>query len=270
MKPSRSSRAKAVYLLIPLACWAGLTAEETGKPSESQKTPPPVNQAQQIDPFAETPFADPKPTINDTRRSVKLPTVLVRLEIWETQALELAKRLDTAADPESIEKLRADFLSGKVGGKLIASPSLSMDPLSASSSEAITERIYPTEYTPTESNGAKKVEDKIPAHLAFVFPTAFETRNTGETFEVSARQVTAEARTWDAAICFEAVGHAGDLSFGKPKDRIAMPLFTTFRVTGVHRVRESQWRIVSIQCPPTGTKGDKGSRWVCLLRLDPL
>lgn len=282
MKPTSFIRTSLASLLLPICLCVLAAAGETKPENEnSPAAPPPPAQTTNVDPFAEPQAIDRKPAISDERLGVKLPVVLVRLEIWETSAVELAKRLDGITDTKGIEQLREEFLGGKSAGKLIASPANALDPSSSPTSESISERIYPTEYE-TDELPSTKPDDKNPPAAAispgkeistteaFSSPTSFETRNTGKTFQATARKVTAEDHTWDVAICFESVEHAGDLSYGKPELLIREPLFTTFRVQGTHRLHEGRWQPCSIQTPPKGINGDDSKRWVCLLRVDPL
>lgn len=282
MKPKSFIRPALASILLPI-CLCVLFAAEESKP-ENEKAPaatPPPAQAPNADPFAEPQALNRKPTISDERLGVRLPVVLVRMEIWETSAVELAQRLDGITDTKGIKQLRDEFLGGKSGGKLIASPASTLDPSSCPSSESISEWIYPTEYE-TDELPSTKPDDKNPPAAAvspgkeistteaFSSPASFETRNTGETFEATARKVTAEEHAWDVAISYENVGHAGDLKYGKPELLIQLPLFTDFRVQGTHRLQEGNWQVCSIQTPPKGMGGDDTKRWVCLLRVDPL
>jgi hypothetical protein len=100
-------------------------------------------------------------------------------------------------------------------------------------------------------------------------PTAFETRNTGTTFEVAVQPVSAEARCWDVSVFFEHVTLEAMQQHGAKKLEIKMPVFSDFRIRGLLRVEEGEWQLLSVQEPPRGLdEKPTRKRWVTLVRVD--
>lgn len=101
-------------------------------------------------------------------------------------------------------------------------------------------------------------------------PTSFETRNAGQTFEAIVQAVTTEERCWDVSMNFEDVSYLGALSHGAKDLLIEMPIFASFKTGGLIRLKEGQWRLLSVMEPPRGADGKPSDkRWVTLVRIDP-
>lgn len=177
-------------------------------------------------------------------------------------------------------KLRGECLAGAPGVTLIHSPVLTMDAATRMLGEAITERIYPTEYEPPsvpcepmptqEQKAAMPLADWMNAALTKTVPTSFETRNTGITLEALAQAVTVEEKRWDVTISFNAVDLAGMEKFGDESILVTMPAFTSFRTGGLVRLKEGEWRLLSVMEPPRGLEEEPSDkRWVTLVRIDP-
>jgi len=201
----------------------------------------------------------------------------LRIETWEAPALEVAKRLDDLHDAAGLAKLRAECLAGAPGVTLISSPVLAIETSEKELLESITERIYPTEYEPPQlpcggidvKELPKNWSDLVDELLLGVVPTSFETRNTGLTVEVDVSPVEGKEKTWNVRLALDEVALVGRDLFGEKPPGVEMPVFTTFRVTAAPRLKEGQWRLVSVQEPPRGIEGKRADvRWVTLARID--
>jgi hypothetical protein len=232
------------------------------------------------DPFASGGSVSPR-GIPKARASAVRPALRLRLETWEAPALEVAKRLDELQGSDALAKLRTECLNGAPGVCLIHSPVLTIDASTRMLAESITERIYPTEYEPPSvppnvPNGfptekfSKDWTQVVETALTDTTPTSFETRNTGLTFEAVAQPVTVENKTWDVLISVDEVRLVQTESFGANALNITMPVFSSFRTGGIVRLKEGQWRLLSVMEPPRGTDGRPSEkRWVTLVRIDP-
>ncbi|MCW1925396.1 hypothetical protein OKA05_22740 [Luteolibacter arcticus] len=215
------------------------------------------------------PFAD------DTAQPLRL-----RVETWEAPALEVAKRLDDLHDAAGLAKLRAECLAGAAGVSLIFSPTMAIDSSTKKLDESITERIYPTEYEPPSLPGSfisapdrqempKNWAEMVENVLTDCTPTSFETRNTGLTLEAEVTPLQGKEKTWNVRLALENVVLVGNDTFGAEALHLAMPAFNTFRLTGEARLKEGQWRLLSVMEPPRGIEGKlSGDRWVTLVRID--
>lgn len=202
----------------------------------------------------------------------------VRVEVWEIATKEMAVKLDGIRDSKALEAWRAQWI-GDNTSLLVHAPVIALDEKSRMSGESILERIYPTEYEPPElpsSAGLKATdEDKgewdrwLKAAGKYAVPTAFDTRNTGETLELVAQPVAADRDAWDLAVSFESVELAGKDTYGAADLLIKMPAFSAFRTGGIVRVKVSQWRILSALEAPRGVDGKStGKSWLTLVRAD--
>lgn len=214
----------------------------------------------------------------DREKERRLP-LRVRLETWEAPAIEVAKRLDDLQGAESLAALRAECLAGAGGVRLIHSPVTGADASTQMKAEAISERIYPTEYEPpslpcgpiTEKPEPppQTLPESLERLMTTATPTSFETRNTGTSFSAVAQAVAVEEKTWDLAVLFEDVVFQGKDRFGHESLDLTMPAFASFQTGGLIRLKEGQWRLLSVMEPPReldGKHSDK--RWVTLVRID--
>ena len=205
----------------------------------------------------------------------------IRLETWEAPALEVAKRLDGLREAESLAALRAEYLAGAEGVRLVHSPVTTADASTQMSGESASERIYPTEYEPPEFPGAptptgigekplKSLPEWMEHLMTSATSTSFETRDTGGKFTALAQAVVVEEKCWDLAISFEDVALTGAESFGHESLRLTMPTFARFHAGGLIRLKEGQWRLLSVMEPPRGLDGKPSEkRWITLVRIDP-
>lgn len=234
----------------------------------------------EVDPFA-APSATvvslakvPASRLKEARAALRL-----RLETWEVPSLEIARSLDHLGDVAALTKLRDEWLEGKDGIKLFWCPAQGLDASTRVSTESITESIYPTEYEPPtyctivgeepKKEAVTVAEKAAEAAAKSCSPTAFETRNTGHTLEAVAHPVSAEKSSWDVSITLEDVEMAGMSTFGPEELMVKMPQFTSFRTGGLLRLKEGEWRLVSVMDPPRGispTASDK--QFVTLVRID--
>lgn len=232
----------------------------------------------EVDPFAvpstsgySSLAAVPASRLKEARAALRL-----RLETWEVPNLEIARSLDHLGDVAALTKLRDEWLAGKDGIKLLWCPVQGLDASTRVSTESITETIYPTEYEPPElpstsqkpdpaTQSGKALEDALRSSC----PSAFETRNTGHTLEAVAHPVSAEKAGWDVSVTLEDVELAGMSTFGPEELMVKMPQFTSFRTGGLLRLKEGEWRLVSVVDPPRGISPTaSGKQFVTLVRID--
>lgn len=259
------------------------------KPAEKEEiertpvdNPTPRSMAQ--DPFAPS-FSDSgsgevEHGISAARAGENRVRLRLRLEIWEAPALEVAKRLDGLSDAAALAKMRQECLAGAPGVKLVQSPVTAIDASTRMEQEAITEMIYPTEYEPPElppstltpADARKPTnawERWLEAAGKYAVPTSFETRNNGATFEALAQPVTIEQGSWDVALSYRRTEHPGSTHYGDDSLMIEMPIFTTFRTGGLLRLKEGEWRLLSVMEPPRGPEGKASElRWVSLVKIE--
>ena len=232
------------------------------------------------DPFASGGSVSPR-GIPKARASAVRPALRLRLETWEAPALEVAKRLDELQGSDALAKLRTECLNGAPGVSLIHSPVLTIDASTRMLAESITERIYPTEYEPPslpKNIGNTTPKEDFPKNwtevvqnaLTDTTPTSFESRNTGLTFEAVAQPVAVVEKSWDVLLAIDEVRLVANETFGADSLRITMPAFSSFRTSSLVRLKEGQWRLLSVMEPPRGTDGRPSEkRWVTLVRIDP-
>lgn len=262
-----------------------LTAQEATPPATTPPAaPPPVAKAAaNEDPFAGG-DSHKLPGILAARAQQKPRQLRLRLETWEATALDALRWQDEATGKDSIAKLRDELVAGKRPARLVFSPSLLLEEGVKRGMESISEWIYPTEYIPpTLPAEAPKSDPAKPPKESFVkqwyqmaaagklaYPSSFETRNTGQTFEAELQAVTVEPGAWDVSLNFDDVSNAGNLKYGQEDSHVELPLFLSFRTSTVVRLKEGQWRLFSVMEPPRGLDGKPtDKRWVTLLRIDP-
>ena len=204
----------------------------------------------------------------------------IRLETWEAPALEVTRRLDGLQSGASLEQLRTECLNGGEQVRLVFSPLASVDTSTRMTAESITERIYATEYeppaytcpppSPKPEAVENPVRDLIEGILNHSVPTAFETRNTGQTFQAVVQPVEAVSGSWDMIVSFESVEFVGMEPQGAKALGMSMPIYASFRTGGLVRLKEGQWRLLSVMEPPRGAEGKASDkRWITILRIDP-
>ncbi len=280
------------FVAILLALCKVLPAQETPSPPA---TPPEVKtEAEakaQVRAEAEAANEDPfsgdshkRPAIPAARARLKPPQLRLRLETWESTALDALRWQDDATGKDSINKLRDDLVAAKRPARLVFSPSLLLEEYLKPTAESIGEWIYPTEYNPPglppalpKNDPAKSPKQDFVKQWyetagtgKLAYPTSFETRNTGQTFEAELQAVTVEAGSWDVSLSFDDVSTIGKLQYGDPESHVEMPLFASFRSSSVVRLKEGQWRLFSVMEPPRGLDGKPtDKRWLTFLRIDP-
>jgi hypothetical protein len=270
--------------LLPLFLLPTLTPAQDKSPDRAIDASPVAPEDQAVDGMPDAdPFASAGSNevrgIPTARASVARQALRLRLETWEAPALEVAKRLDSLQNPDDLAKLRSDCLNGIEGVNLVHSPLITLDASTRTSTESISERIYPTEYEPPVFPGsvdpAKRDEiktwvDILEREIGDATPTSFETRNTGQTLEAVAQPVEAETESWDVSTSFDVVAFGGVENHGASKLQITMPMMTSFRTGGLIRLKEGQWRLLSVMEPPRGLDGKPSEkRWITLVRIDP-
>jgi hypothetical protein len=248
--------------------------------------PAPVDEPALTEPLESDPFASPqdvsgKLNVPADRASQPREALRLRLETWEAPALEVVRWLDGATNSESLARSRSEILDGKFPARLVFSPVTTLDQSTRSLAESIAERIYPTEYEPPElppsalkpeatANQEGTWNKWLESAGKFSCPTSFETRNTGLTLEAVAQPVAVAESSWDISVNFDSVELVGNISYGAKDLLIEMPMFSSFRTGGLIRLKEGQWRLLSVMEPPRGLDGKPSEkRWVTLVRIDP-
>lgn len=278
----------AAYLFLLLS--AILRAQEAQTPEAAKAAPvdKPVLEeggGSIADPFGSGRLETRLPGVPADRATKLRIPLRLRLETWSAPAMEVAKRLDELRGAESLAALRVECLAGQPGVTLVHSPVTTIDSSTNMEVEAISERIYPTEYEPPEvpalnslpstpkadQNTPPKVwPDWLEKLMASATPTSFETRNTGTTLTAVAQPVAVAEKNWDLVVTFESVDFAGVERYGENSMHITMPVMGSFRTGGLVRLKEGQWRLLSVTEPPRGVDGKPSDqRWVTLLRIDP-
>ncbi len=268
-------------LLVPIS----MNAQEPAKePAPPVAVPSPGFAPEDSNP--DSSGSDPFGGSNGTDEALKIPlnrgkevrtTLRVRLETWEIDAKKLALKLDSVHGSDALEAWRGELLADPAG-VLIHSPVLVVEEKSRASAESILERIYPTEYEPPEllctppiapKDPPKSFEEWMEGLGGNATPTSFETRNTGTTFEAAVQPVEAEAKCWDLAIGVDSVLLVTMENYGAKSLDIVMPAISSFRTSGLPRVKEGAWQILSAQEPPRGVDGKPtGKSWLTLIRVD--
>lgn len=227
-----------------------------------------------LSPCQEAPVLTPRPATG--QEAGEVVPLRLRTEIWEAPALEITKRLDEVQDGNSLTKLRSAFLAGVPEVSLVFSSVVSLDGAGKTTVESITERIYPTEYSPpscfslpSQDEPKNWKEAVVKALNGESMPSSFETRNTGLTQEVEAEKAKNAEKAWDVALAIDDVRMVGTETFGPNLLKFTMPSFTSFRDTHRVRLKEGQWRLLSVLEPPRGMEGKPSSRrWITLVRID--
>ncbi len=234
----------------------------------------------EADPFAEPSTIQHNPKIPENKGAEVRATLSLRLEIWEIDARKAVTLLDSAPTKEIAEKIRPQ-LTADASTKLVHSQLLSLDERTQSTSEAIVEQIYSTEYEPPEippqptipakgqQENLSDFSEKLRNMLTSACPSSFDTRNTGLTFEAQIQPVRAEPNCWDAGVCVEEVLLTRMDNVGTPLLDMTMPVFSTFRLNTAIRLTESRWQILSLAEPPRGKPAEPTDRrWLVLIRID--
>lgn len=231
------------------------------------------------DPFAEASVLQQNLNIPENKGAEVRATLSLRLEIWEIDARKAVTLLDSASAKGVAEKIRPQLLADD-SAKLARSQVLTLDERTQTTSEAIVEQIYPTEYEPPEvpsnpaaakpepenrSEFAQKLQDRLSAAC----PSAFDTRNTGLTFEAQVQPVRAEDGCWDTCLTIEEVLLTRKDQVGTPLLDMTMPVFSSYRIRTSIRLTESRWQILSLAEPPRGKADEPADRrWLALIRID--
>lgn len=273
-----------ILLLLP----AILRAQETPEAVQAAPVDKPVEEKVADDPFGGGSLRPRIPGV-PAERATKLRIPLrLRLETWSAPAVEVAKRLDELQGAESLAALRAECLAGQPGVTLVHSPVTTIDSSTNMELESISERIYPTNYIPPDiagyellhkdppedgdkdKPGVEPLPDWLDKLTTAATPTAFETRNTGTTLTATVQPVAVAEKSWDVVVAFSSVDFTGDTSYGEAALHAAMPVMGSFRTGGLLRLKEGQWRLLSVTEPPRGVDGKPSDqRFVTLLRIDP-
>lgn len=232
------------------------------------------------DPFASGSGMPSNLTIPAHKGAEPRATLALRLEIWELDARQAVSMLDSAPAKEVAEKVRPQ-LTADTSAKLVHSQLLTLDERTQSSNEAIIEQIYPTEYEPPEvppqpavparkrqenpAEWSKKLQDMLTAAC----PSAFDTRNTGLTFEAQIQPVQAEPHCWDASLNVEEVLLIRKDQVGTPQLDMTMPVFSSFRIDTALRLTEARWQILGLAEPPRSKPDEPANRrWLTFVRID--
>lgn len=240
-----------------------------------------VSNPNECDPFAEPGPLGGHSKVNPDRLQENRPRLQLRMETWQAPALTVIRLMDAADSATDAAKIRSELLSEANHANLLFSQAAALDAHTRTPVESIVEMIYPTEYEPPELPPANLTpadarkqnsawENWLESAGKYAVPTAFETRNTGETFEAIAQPVTIAANTWDVTVTFESVCLLGMKTYGEPGLLIEMPAFSTFRINGLYRMKEGQWRLLTVQHTPCTIEGKPSDQSrVTFMRIDP-
>ena len=190
----------------------------------------------------------------------------------------LAERLDNVAGSDALGAFRKELFSND-GAVLEHLFTMAAEPSTRGTGEAIQETIYPTEYAPESApaaaEGAAKTAEETSGPtrsgvaISPTLPTAFETRNTGETLEAVVQPVTVGEGMWDASLTMEVVGLTGTSTHGAEELLIRMPVFVSSRIAGLLRLQEGRWRLLRTMEAPRGLDGKPtGRSWLAIVRID--
>lgn len=172
---------------------------------------------------------------------------------------------------------KAVALSHQGGAKLLETCMVICRSGRKASLETIREEIYPTEYTPPrlpcDLSTSSRASDP-PVNPALRTPTAFDTRNTGVTFEVEAtstadgmidlRLIPEIVTRLRLETSMEHVDQWGDAS-------IRMPIYETMRFNTSISVRSGKFELVSALTPKASTQVPSVSRKILVfVRADVL
>ncbi len=137
--------------------------------------------------------------------------------------------------------------------------------------EAITEKIYPTEYEPPrghvkpdEASDPDKPEEAPGNALPYPCPTAFETRNTGTTLEIEP-VMSADAAIIDLTVAPEIVKFLGDDPMTPDRSQ-KQPKFQTQKLSVSLTLKPGQPALLGTQSPPhlSGVEGANTEKTVWL------
>jgi hypothetical protein len=206
--------------------------------------------------FLLTPSAYSQDDSDPTGDFAILPPKLIRVyvEYYEVTTLELAEIMSEPKTSGDDTKLRTELLTKAKAGKasLLESQTVICHSGERSTTESITEYIYPTEYETSQPNE----DEKKQVHSSIVIPTAFETRNLGSTFEVEPI-LGEDGKTIDIIIKPEIAYLVGETIWGQgPKSDVLfkMPTFYTLRQNTSLTLTSGKFQFTAALTP----KDDKG------------
>jgi len=118
------------------------------------------------------------------------------------------------------------------------------------------ERIYPTEYEPSEGIAAGSTLDrpdekltpserKLKTAMKFACPTSFDTKLVGNSLEAKVKVVDDEEELWDVMLLINNVDYLGDVSW--VEDTIVMPQCGVTRQNNFLRVEVGEWSFLNSQ-----------------------
>lgn len=208
--------------------------------------------------FAEEKPVDPSPprvsgTIEQTAgpfnisvcyETFSLPlAIAAKLQRQQPADPELYKQLVAAVEKESARQESFIVLRGKSGQKALA--------------ESISERIYPTEFSPPSlpCNVSSAPADPIPLPA---LPTAFTTRNVGNTVEIQAT-VSEDGQMVEVMIVPETVTEMARETWGQGLAVTEMPVFEAQRITTTATCRVGQPNLIGTLNRPPVSPVDKDS-----------
>ncbi|MEJ6571206.1 MAG: hypothetical protein QNL01_03960 [Akkermansiaceae bacterium] len=199
----------------------------------------------------------------DITRNIRVQFEYIEMPLTTMSTLmddKKATATDTALRIQVTELIK----QGKA--KIIQTQILTVPDRQKATSQSIRELLYPTEYEPAESAAAIHIpkdddtDEKIAVKNTATgpTPTAFETRNTGETLEVEA-SIHSGAPYILMRYAPEIVTYTGNTIYAEWRDErgkadIVMPNFYTLRITGAITVANAKPTLLGTLSP----KDDKG------------
>lgn len=201
------------------------------------------------------------PNVSICYEAFSLPLAMAaKLQRQQLGDSELYKQLVATVEKETVRQELLVMVRGKSGQK--------------STTEGISEEIYPTEYqpaplpesvgseppSPTTDSSKPAVPSKLPASRPERFPatpTAFDTRNVGTTLEIE--PTLGEGLIVDLRIVPETVTFVGRESWGQGLSLAEMPVFEAQRInTAITSQLNQPFLLGTISRPPV-SKVDKDS-----------
>ncbi len=180
--------------------------------------------------------------------------VRIYVEYYEVTILELAEIMSEPKTNGDDSKLRAELLAKAKAGKvtLLESQTVVSRSGEQSSTNSVTEYIYPTRYESPKSN-----DDELEkVHSALVIPTDFETRALGSNFLIEPI-IGEDGNTIYIDFMSSISYHVGETIWGKDPNSdviFKMPTFYTLRMDTSFTLRNGKFLFVSALSP----KDDKG------------
>lgn len=191
--------------------------------------------------------ADPNTGEKISEQTAK--TIRIQIEYYELSLVTLSNLMEDAKTSSSDQALRTRIkdLVKKDAAKLINMHVQTINDGEKAMSESIREFIYPTEYEPPELPNTihAPAGGQVKGAATGPTPTAFETRNLGENYELEASINENQMGTINLRFAPEHTKQLGFVTYVEWKDSrskadIVMPDIYTLRITGALQVNNGK------------------------------